>query len=118
MTVTEVKHAAKRQEWQERIMECRSSGEPVQRWCAEHQVCTTTYYRWEREIFGRFQKKEGMSKSLVAAGPEFTEISGTAQREAGGRVVMTVRIEGIAVDIYAGAGAGEIEAMCRALKQC
>ncbi len=99
-------------------MECRSSGDPVQRWCAEHQVCTTTYYRWEREIFGRLQKKEGMSKTLVAAGPEFTEISSIAQKEAGGRVVMTVRIGGIAVDIYAGAGAGEIEAMCRVLKQC
>lgn len=118
MTVTEMKHAAKRQEWQERIMECRSSGEPVQRWCAEHQVCTTTYYRWEREIFGRLQKKEGTVKSLVAVGPEFTEISAVARRGAGGQVVMTVRIGGIAVDIYAGAGAGEIEAVCRALKQC
>ncbi len=82
------------------------------------QLTWRAYYRWEREIFGRLQKKEGTGKSLVAAGPEFAEISGTAQREAGGRVVMTVRIVGIAVDIYAGAGSGEIEAMYRALKQC
>jgi len=60
MTVMEWKHAAKRQEWQEKIMECRNSGEPVRKWCAQRQVCVSTYYRWEREIFGRNEKSNGM----------------------------------------------------------
>ena len=60
MTVLEVKHQGKLQEWQERIIECRSSGKPVKVWCQEQGVSATTYYRWEREIFGRVgQGKDG-----------------------------------------------------------
>ena len=71
MTVIEIKHAAKRQEW---IMECRGSGESVQRWCKEHQVSATTYYRQEREIFGQITKKEKESRLLAVAGPEFVPV--------------------------------------------
>ena len=53
MTVLEVKHQGKLREWQERIIECRSSGKPVKAWCQEQGVSAATYYRWEREIFGR-----------------------------------------------------------------
>jgi len=118
MTVTEVKHAAKRQEWQERIMECRSSGETVQQWCAERQISITTYYRWEREVFGRVGRQGKGSQTLAVTVPEFAEAPAVKTYGAPGRAVMTVRTGRIAVDIYAGAGAGEIEAVCQALKQC
>ena len=118
MTVTEIKHAAKRQEWQERIMECRNSGEPVRRWCAERQICTTTYYRWEREIFGRLAKKEEGSQALAVTMPEFAAVPATAPRGASGQAIMTLRTGAAEVDIYAGAGEREIEAVLRALKLC
>lgn len=53
MQVNEIKHQAKLAEWKRRIMECRSSGKSVMEWCREKGYTRTTYYRWEREIFGR-----------------------------------------------------------------
>ena len=48
MNVQELAHAARATEWQERIRMCRSSGQSVTCWCAEHQISPKTYYRWER----------------------------------------------------------------------
>ena len=48
MNVQELAHAARVTEWQERIRMCRSSGQSVTCWCAEHQISPKTYYRWER----------------------------------------------------------------------
>ena len=53
MQVNEIKHAAKLEVWQRRIAECRSSGKPVRRWCAENGLSHSTYYSWEREIIGK-----------------------------------------------------------------
>ena len=118
MKVCEIKHAAKRQEWEERIMECRSSGEPVKRWCAERQLCVGTYYRWEREIFGRAEKKGSKSQCLAIAAPEFAQAPVAGKCSTANQVVMTLRTGIAEVDIYAGAGEAEIEAVCRVLKLC
>ncbi len=118
MTVTEAKHLARRQEWQKRIMECRSSGEPVQKWCAAHQTSAATYYRWEREIFRKIEKKESAGRVQLTAGPEFMEIGVAAQDSVAGQAIMTVRIGGIAVDIYAGAREEDIQMVCRVLRLC
>ena len=53
MQVNEIKHQVKLAEWKQRIIECRSSGKGVMEWCREKGYTRTTYYRWEREIFGR-----------------------------------------------------------------
>lgn len=118
MRVTEIKHAAKRREWQERIMECRNSGVPVRRWCAERQICPTTYYRWEREIFGNYERKGRGSQALAVAGPEFAAVPAIRARSGAGQAIMTVRTGTAEVDIYAGAGEQEIKAVVWALKQC
>ncbi len=118
MTVTEIKHAAKRQEWQERIMECRNSGESVRRWCAEQQICTTTYYRWEREIFGRLDKKGKESQALAVGAPEFAAAPAITPSGTTGQAIMTLRTGTAEIDIYAGAGEREIETVLRVLKLC
>ena len=48
MGARELHHAAKLQEWEARIRDCRSSGQTVTKWCQEHGICEKTYYRWER----------------------------------------------------------------------
>ena len=53
MTVNEVRHQAKLVERKERILECRSQGIPVAAWCAQNGYHKTTYYKCEREIFGK-----------------------------------------------------------------
>ena len=118
MTATEIKHAAKRQEWQEKIMECRSSGETVHQWCAERQISLTTYYRWEREIFGKIGRTGTERQALAVTAPEFVEAPAVRSCSAPGQAIMTLRAGTMEADIYAGAGANEIETVCRALKQC
>ena len=46
--VRAVKHMARLSEWKERIIVCRNSGQPVQRWCEQSGINPKTYYRWER----------------------------------------------------------------------
>ena len=67
MTVTEVKHQAHLQEWREQILNCRGSGLGVKQWCAENHLTATTYYRWEREIFGKAQREKVGEIALAPA---------------------------------------------------
>ena len=113
-----MKHAAKRQEWQERIVECRSSGKSVKEWCKEQGTTTATYYRWEREILGGFERKDSGRRLLAESTPEFAAVPEITTSGRSGQAIMTVRKGEIAVEIYVGAGEREIEAVCRALKQC
>ena len=50
MSVQELKHAARLQEWSARVAECRSSGISVKAWCAEQGIALKTYYNWEKQI--------------------------------------------------------------------
>ena len=49
MGVRELKHEAQVRDWREKVMECRSSGMSVKKWCEERRVDRKTYYRWEKE---------------------------------------------------------------------
>lgn len=51
MQANELKHQAKLKEWEQEILECRSSGMTVDEWCSSRGYHRTTYYRWEKEIF-------------------------------------------------------------------
>lgn len=79
MKVNEVKHQAKLEQWRQRIAECRSSGVSVKQWCSENGCAPTTYYRWEREIFGRADKApepegEDVVPALPIAQPRLAEL--------------------------------------------
>ena len=50
VSVQELKHAARLQEWSARVAECRSSGIGVKAWCAEQGIALKTYYNWEKQI--------------------------------------------------------------------
>ena len=52
MRATALKHTANLEEWRKRIMDCRASGLTVRKWCSQNAWSTSTYYRWEREVFG------------------------------------------------------------------
>ena len=38
------------QQWTEIIRDCRSSGQTVVRWCADHEVNVKSYYYWLRKV--------------------------------------------------------------------
>ena len=79
MTVNEVKHQAKLAQWKEHILECRSQGLSVAEWCAQNGYHRTTYYKWEREIFGQISAANDGRRSkhleCTSSGqPEFAEL--------------------------------------------
>ena len=118
MNARELKHEALLMEWREKIVACRSSGQTVRQWCREQGFTEKTYYRWEREIFGQLGKKGKESQALAVAAPEFAAAPAIKSCGASGQAIMTVRTGAAEVDIYAGAGEQEIEAVLRVLKQC
>ena len=63
-----MKHAANLAEWKQRIIECRSSGLPVKTWCKNNRCNPSTYYRWEREIFGRIKKTTAEAPDTLVGG--------------------------------------------------
>ena len=65
MNANQMKHAASLEEWKQRIMECRASGLSVRTWCEQNAHNISTYYRWERELFGRIRKTPDETKGLV-----------------------------------------------------
>ena len=73
MNVQELAHAARAAEWQEKIRMCRSSGQSVTCWCAEHQISPKTYYRWERiclaEAAERLGYTGGEKQGLIKVNP-------------------------------------------------
>ena len=58
MNANQMKHAANLAEWKQRIVDCRASGLSVRAWCEGKQVSPSTYYRWERELFGGIKKTD------------------------------------------------------------
>lgn len=53
MGACELKRQAKLEQWKAQVIDCRSSGMNVRGWCAEHNISTKTYYRWEKKSFHR-----------------------------------------------------------------
>lgn len=58
MQANQLKHAARLEDWKQRIMACRASGLTVRQWCAQNNFSASTYYRWEREVFRGLKSSE------------------------------------------------------------
>ena len=51
ISLTTAKRQANLQLRRQSVLECRNSGMTVKQWCAEHQIHTTTFYRWQKEVW-------------------------------------------------------------------
>ena len=80
--------------WTKRITECKNSGMRAGDWCAENGINVKTYYYWHNKIH-----------KMVDQGNH-------------GVPAATIRVGIIQADIYPGANAGLIQALCRAMKAC
>lgn len=67
MNANQMKHAANLAEWKQRIMDCRASGLSVRACCEGKQVSPSTYYRWERKLFGRIKKADTEGAEKLSA---------------------------------------------------
>ena len=91
--------------WTKRITECKNSGMRAGDWCAENGINVKTYYYWHNKI----HKMVDQQNSFY----EIPAISGNH-----GVPAATIRVGIIQADIYPGANAGLIQALCRAMKAC
>ena len=95
-------------EWSRRIAECRNSGLSVKEWCSNHNLCTQTYYRWQKRLF---------DLSRVQQEVQFGEVT-PLQAVRASNVAVTVRIAGTEVDTCNGADASTVETVIRILRTC
>ena len=111
MNASTAKHQAKLAEWRTRVAECRSSGKSVRTWCAEQGVGYKTYYRWEREILQVASKELILTSREEKAAPVFAELPAPASSTEKD----IVRVGDASLDVYSGADAEIVTALCRAL---
>lgn len=95
-------------EWAARITACRNSGLSVQEWCRANDICTQTYYRWQKRLFELAQAQQEV---------RFAEIT-PAQPVSSVGIAVTIRIAGAEADIHNGADTATVETVLRVLKSC
>lgn len=96
--------------WQERIRECRNSGQTVVAWCAENGISEKTYYYWHRKL-ARLQEMQA-----EPVRPAFFEVN--QERHPPAEISATVQYGGIRADVYTGADEETLLRLFRVLKQC
>ena len=115
MTSNELKHEAKKQEWNIAIQECRGSGLSVSEWCRQRGVTTTTYYRWERELLTGV-RRNGTPPSTTMTFAELPvpkQVScNVAERCA------TLHIGEASLDIYPGCDAEQLKMLVELMHLC
>ena len=113
VTIRSVKAQRSLMEWSQRVADCRSSGQPVARWCAEHDINPKTYYNWQKKVFAAMVERQQLQV-------EAPQESGTDSRNSWppavqNNLVATVRIGEVSLDVYSGASAEVVAALCKVL---
>lgn len=121
MTIQKATKQQRLLEWSERVAECRQSGISVNRWCSEHGINTKTYYVWQRKVFAAMIKQQKTQLQMEETSVCFAELPAAPSSqvaEPARALAVSIRLGEAAVDIYEGADAKMVEALCRALKSC
>ena len=105
-------------EWSRRVADCRSSGLSVTRWCTEHGIKPKTYYTWQKKVFAAMIAQQQAELSDMA--PRFAELPPLAEEKLPAPaqksdLVASVRIGGASLDVYSGASAEIVSALCKVL---
>lgn len=114
LTIRSAKAQQNLLEWSRRVADCRSSGLAVTRWCADRGIKPKTYYNWQKKVFAAMIEQQ-KQQSEAAREPEhrFAELPAPVIPN---DLVASVRIGSASLDIYSGANADVVAAMCRALR--
>ena len=99
-------------EWSQRVAECRSSGLSVTRWCAEHDIKPKTYFNWQKKVFAVMIEQQRQQLEAPEE-PEqiFAELPAAVQNN----LIASVRIGEASLEVYSGANADVVAALCKAL---
>ena len=106
------------------MADCRSSGLSVNRWCAEHNIKPKTYYNWQKKVFAAMIEQQKMLveapetrshfAELPAPVPEPAPVPAAEPRQKNG-LIASIRVGNASLDIYDGADAEVVAALCRVL---
>ncbi len=91
-------------EWGRRVEACRSSGQRVSEWCAEHDIPVSTYYSWQRKVFQAVNMENEVCFAEIPAGA------------ANADTAASVHCGEVRVDIHARASAETIWTIIQALR--
>jgi len=100
-------------EWSQRVADCRSSGQTVTHWCAEHAINPKTYYNWQKKVFAAMVEQQQLQQQAPQeAKPRFAELQPPAVQN---NLVASVRVGEVLLDVYSGASAEVVTALCKGL---
>ena len=116
MGARELRHETQLRDWRDKVMECRSSGMSVKKWCEERRIDRKTYYRWEREILAKASQQLVVQEQTDV--PAFVEVreGPRSERIRKGAVAARLYTALGSLDIYAGADGETLRAVVEALK--
>ena len=113
VTIRSVKAQRSLMEWSQRVADCRSSGQPVARWCAEHDINPKTYYNWQKKVFAAMvEQQKRQMETPKETKPRFAELLPPVVQN---NLVAAVRIGEVSLDVYSGASAEVVAALCKVL---
>ena len=107
VTIRSVKAQRSLMEWSQRVAKCRSSGQSVTKWCAEHDIKPKTYYNWQKIVFAAMIEQQKTQQER-----RFVELPAPEGRS---DLVATVRIGSASLEVYSEANADVVAALCKAL---
>ena len=130
-SIREVKGEYRLAEWAGLVRECRHRN--VISWCEQKGITTNQFYKWQRKVFDALMEQQesqiqgiGLQESEVqfaelppseecgAATDRLAEAPKGAARRAA--VIATLRVGHAEIDIYEGANAAVVEALCKAVR--
>ncbi|MBR4192710.1 MAG: IS66 family insertion sequence element accessory protein TnpB [Oscillospiraceae bacterium] len=110
LTIRSAKAQQNLLEWSRRVADCRSSGFAVTRWCADHGIKPKTYYNWQKKVFAAMLEQQEQQSETE---PRFAELPVPG---ASNDLVASIRIGSTSLEIYSGANADVVAAICKALR--
>lgn len=117
LSIRSVKAQRNLVEWTGRVADCRNSGVSVRRWCAEHEINPKTYYNWQRKVFAAMiaqQQAEGAERRRRFAELPVPQEESAPEKQA--KLAACIRIGNTLLEVYNGASAEIISALCTVLQ--
>lgn len=120
MEVQKITHEVRLQNWSRIVTDCRSSGQTIKVWCADHHINLKTYYYWQKRVCQAtcrnlsITKEQTIQAMHVSKGPVFAELSIPNCNT--GKLAVTIHHKDMQIHIYGGADAATVETALLALQ--
>lgn len=86
----------------------------IGQWCAEHGIKPKTYYNWQKKVFvAMMEQQERQIEQVEEPAPRFAELPASRIDHS---LAAAVRFDGATLEVYNGASAEVVTALCRVLR--